>query len=388
MKAAQGADIASLLAHAGWLRRFALALVRDADEAEDLAQDTMLSAWRHPMAGAERGWLSPVARNLAVDRFRASRRRQGREHATESLRAGRVATPEELIGDAQIHKQVAEVVVGLSEPFRQAIVLRFYEGRSSADIARELAVPEGTVRWRVKEGLERVRRKLDAQHGNDRSAWVAALAPLVPQPLPGGPPQQPNPVQAPVGLSGTGYVAMAVLGASVLALAIVSVVARTRRTPTLQETEASTPMTATESAPLAGAVPIFNLTSLTGPATEEGGPLAPGPGRADAQTLVEELLEAIEGNDYDAFVAKGSAPFRAALPTRGFASVSATLGHRLAQGHRVSLFGSVRRTNTLDWLFKLELADGGDDGLVTLAMDGWQVAGFLVDAPTTPPAEK
>lgn len=50
----------------------------------------------------------------------------------------------------------------------------------------------------------------------------------------------------------------------------------------------------------------------------------------------------------------------------------------------MSLFGNVRRAQTMDWLFKIEFADGGDDALVTLAMEGWQVAGFLVDVPPKP----
>jgi hypothetical protein len=80
-----------------------------------------------------------------------------------------VTTPEELVGNAQIHRHVAEAVANLAEPFRQTLVLRFYQGLSSAEIAHKLREPEGTIRWRVKEGLARVRRELDRRHGDDRS---------------------------------------------------------------------------------------------------------------------------------------------------------------------------------------------------------------------------
>src|SRR4051812_47707525 len=132
MRAEATADLAALLAQAGWLRRFARALVGDAAAADDLAQETMLSALGRPATGAGRAWLAAVARNLAVDRFRGSTRRERREraaHAGDPL-IGRVASPEELIGDAQIHRQVAEAVARLAEPFRQTVVLRFYEGLS------------------------------------------------------------------------------------------------------------------------------------------------------------------------------------------------------------------------------------------------------------------
>src|SRR3954470_11281443 len=184
MKAETTADLATLLAQAGWLRRFARALVQDAASAEDLAQETLLSAVRRPAEGGGRAWLATVARNLAVDRFRHAGRRERREEAAhvQDPSAGRVASPEELIGDAQIHRHVAEAVARLPEPFRQTVVLRFYEGLSSAEIARRLGEPEGTIRWRLKEALDRVRTELDARYGDDRSAWRAALAPLLPAP--------------------------------------------------------------------------------------------------------------------------------------------------------------------------------------------------------------
>src|SRR5512142_2198209 len=132
MNAGHTADMEALLTHAGWLRRFARALVGNADDAEDRAQDTLVTAWQKPSAGG-RAWLSKVARNLAVDRFRGNARRQRREEAADEHSVGRAPTPEALLGDAQIHRQVADAVTTLAEPFRQTLVLRFYEGMSSAE---------------------------------------------------------------------------------------------------------------------------------------------------------------------------------------------------------------------------------------------------------------
>jgi hypothetical protein len=91
----------------------------------------------------------------------------------------------------------------------------------------------------------------------------------------------------------------------------------------------------------------------------------------------EELLAAVEGNDYDAFVAKGSPSFRVAIGRERLDAANAALGARLSGGHRASVLGSVHRRRTVDWFFKLEFDDGGDDTLCILAMDGWQVAGFV-----------
>lgn len=380
MKTERTTGLENLLAHAGWLRRFALALSKDADEAEDLVQETMVASWQHPVEPLERAWLARVARNLMLNRLRGSRRRGTRERDTEPLRAMQVSTPEELIAGAQIHRTVAEVVAGLAEPFRQTLFLRFYEGLSCAEIARELRVPDGTIRWRIKEGLTRVRRELDIRHGNDRSAWMALLAPLIPRPGSGEPTSQARPIhQVPtVGMR----LALATLGVSLLSLIILAWLAHIRR-------ELPRPMVHQASVlPAALDLPMAHQSSLRGSlpreditAPEESPAVPPGPASADAQSLADELLQAVRDNDYDGFVAKGSAFFRAALPTGVFAGLNSKVGTPLERGYRVFPLGDVRRPGIIDWLFKIEFVDGNDDRLLTLVMDGWQVAGFYFDDP-------
>ena len=373
MKTGPTAELAALLAQAGWLRRFARALVRDEDAA-DLAQDTLTTALRQPSAGRGRAWLATVARNLAVDRFRRDERRDRREAVASD--DGQVATPEELIANAQIHRHVAEAVATLPEPFRQTLVLRFYQGLTAAEIARKLGEPEGTIRWRVKEGLQRVRRELDARHHQARAEWVAALSPLLPKsdaPIP-----RPPLRLFPAAISFVGLV----LG--LLGIVTCLVVLRARPHTPSPMVEATT-----EPAYPARAVspPRLAPASATVPAEEPSG-LPPGPGMGDAQALAEELLRAVENQDYDAFVAKGAAAFRAAVTTEGFAQFSAKMRERLSHGRRVTPLGPVRRPEHVDWLFKIEFADDGDDALVTLPMDGWQVAGFLINEPIPMPEEK
>jgi RNA polymerase sigma-70 factor (ECF subfamily) len=380
MKAEHTADMEALLAQAGWLRRFAQALLHNADDAEDLTHDTLATALRQPPASAGRAWLATVARNLAVDRLRGDARRLRREEAAWECDAGRVATPEELIGDAQIHRSVAETVANLAEPFRQTLVLRFYQGLSSAEIARKLREPEGTIRWRVKEGLARVRRELDRRHGDDRATWVAALAPLLPK---GGAPVA-RPLRDARGFPALVYLAVTAMGLlSVVALAIVL---RRHKVEVARE-DRSPP--AVENTPVLRSAPTvrLNLARTVTPQADAPATLPPGPGSADAESLAEELLLAIQGNDYDAFVAKGSASFRAAVAIARFAQLSSKVGGRLAQGYRVTTLGSVRRLEHLDWIFEIEFSDEGDDALVTLPMVGWQVAGFLINEPFPMPVE-
>jgi RNA polymerase sigma factor (sigma-70 family) len=384
MKAESTAALETLLAQSGWLRRFARALVGDAAAAEDLAQETMLSALRRPAPGGGRAWLATVARNLAVDGFRGGARRKRREadaHALD-LPASEVSSPEGLIGDAQIHRQVAEAVTRLAEPFRQTVVLRFYEGLSSADIARRLAEPEGTIRWRLKEALDRVRADLDARHANDRGAWRAALAPLLPAPRTDAPPSPPPGAPLPRGSAVASFApVVGVVLAGAMATALVAVVV-VRSSPGLfarapdPPTSSRPPPSNEAAAPAATSATRVGLPHIALPSSTND-PSA-SPSRADARSLAEELLAAIQSKDYDAFVAKGSPWFRAAAGQARLDAANAALGGRLSRGHHVSVLGNVQRRRTVDWFLKIEFDDGGDDALCTLAMDGWQVAGFLV----------
>jgi RNA polymerase sigma-70 factor (ECF subfamily) len=177
-----GTTMDGLLRHAGWLRRFAAALVGDRTAGEDVAQETLLSAWRRRPETVRdvRPWLATVASNEARDRARGETRRAAREQGAGDALAAVVSTPERLVADAEAHRVIAAIVSGLEEPFREAIVLRYYDGLSAADVARRLGVPAATVRSRLIRGLERVRAELDARHGGDRKVWLRALLPLLP----------------------------------------------------------------------------------------------------------------------------------------------------------------------------------------------------------------
>jgi RNA polymerase sigma factor (sigma-70 family) len=177
-----------LLAEADWLTRLSHHLVSDEDVASDLVQDTWVAALRSPPDASRppRPWLAEVMRNALRRRRRDHERRSRREE-----RAGQgepVASPatDELLERMRLQKIVAERVVALDEPFRTALLMRYYEGRSSADIARALAVPEGTVRWRLKEARDRLRTALDGLHGGERNAWAVGLAPAPMAGLKGG----------------------------------------------------------------------------------------------------------------------------------------------------------------------------------------------------------
>lgn len=175
----QAASPEQLLEHADWLRALARALVRDGSDADDLAQETYAAALANPPTADRpvRPWLAGVMRNLARFRARGAARRQRREEQSQPV-APSVASPAELVERVQTQRLMADLVLALDEPFRSTILLRYYEGYSAAQIARELGVPAGTVRWRLKRGLDQLRVQLDRAHGGERKQWLAAVAPL------------------------------------------------------------------------------------------------------------------------------------------------------------------------------------------------------------------
>lgn len=172
------AEIETLMAELSWLKRLASALVRDEGDASDLVQDTWLVAAEHaPTDGRPlKPWLSRVALNLVRMRSRSSTRRRAREAALEPSEAS--PTPDELVGRLRAQRVVADEVLKLSEPYRDVVLLHFFEELSSAEIARRFSIPEGTVRRRLKTALDELRGRLHAEESKTGQPVVALLAPL------------------------------------------------------------------------------------------------------------------------------------------------------------------------------------------------------------------
>ncbi len=166
-----------LLANAAWARRLARRLTADEATADDLVQETWIAATQHPPDSDRpvRPWLA-VLRNLSIKRHLAERRRDARNATMAMPDASH--SPDALLERMEVQRLLAELVGSLDEPYRQAVVLRYFEELSAAEIARRLAIPAGTVRWRIKVALDELKKRLDERHGGRRAQWLAALLPL------------------------------------------------------------------------------------------------------------------------------------------------------------------------------------------------------------------
>lgn len=156
--------------HASALLRHAYRLCDgDLARAEDVVQETLLRAWRHPPAmdparGSVRGWLFTVAHNIAVDGHRA-RAARPTEVGDDILSS--IAEPEDDVDRALDRWLVADALGTLAAHHRDAIVETFYRGRSVAEAARVLGVPPGTVKSRCYYALRALRVAL-AERGIQR----------------------------------------------------------------------------------------------------------------------------------------------------------------------------------------------------------------------------
>lgn len=132
------------------------------EEAADLSQEILLTALKRlpSLRDSERfePWLWGIAENAA----RSFRRRAGRERARFSYDLPELAGDGDLAEDIEREEEYAalrERVAMLSEAYRQTVILYYYEGLSTREIAERTGVAEGTVTWRLSEARRKLKKE-------------------------------------------------------------------------------------------------------------------------------------------------------------------------------------------------------------------------------------
>jgi RNA polymerase sigma-70 factor, ECF subfamily len=141
-------------------------------DAEEVVLEAFAQAWRDAPRfeagrGSVAGWLTMIARSRALDLVRA---RSRRERITASAAADRPETspamgdfrpdPARALDHDERRRQVEQALTLLSPPQRQAIELAYFEGLSQSEIAERLQEPLGTVKTRVRLGMQKLRECL------------------------------------------------------------------------------------------------------------------------------------------------------------------------------------------------------------------------------------
>ena len=150
--------------------RVASAASRNTSRVEDTVQEGFLSIWRsraafQPELGSFQGWSMGIIRNRAID----ANRREAAGHRPQLAEADGDSVPER--SAASLEDEVVARSEGaalraslalLPEAQAEVIALAFFGELTHTEIAEQLALPEGTVKGRMRLGLERLRSQIGA----------------------------------------------------------------------------------------------------------------------------------------------------------------------------------------------------------------------------------
>jgi RNA polymerase sigma-70 factor, ECF subfamily len=157
--------------HYAAIYRYLLSLTRQAERAADLTQETFLRGWRHLGAyqgrGSLRSWLYQIAYREFLQAVRRQREQVGWEDVAEPAAPDGVDWTEAL--------GLRDAVDRLPLEERELVLLHYLEGYTSAEIARIVEIPAGTVRYRLAHAREGLRAALS---GDDLLYLNEPLVPM------------------------------------------------------------------------------------------------------------------------------------------------------------------------------------------------------------------
>jgi len=142
--------------------RVAYSVLRNREEAEDVAQNALIQAYRHfrSLRGRDRfkAWLVRITWRLAINHTRGNRRREAREALPAETALP--MTAEDILASRELAAHLWRAIDDLPEKLRTVIVLASIEDHELSDVARLLAVPPGTVKSRLFLARQRLAEKL------------------------------------------------------------------------------------------------------------------------------------------------------------------------------------------------------------------------------------
>jgi RNA polymerase sigma-70 factor, ECF subfamily len=161
--------------HAGLVHTLALRMLRERGEAEEVVQDVFLQAWRQAGTysrdrGTPEAWLITMARSRGIDKVRSRRRRDEMVRPAED--PDRLTEPvalESASGPAEARATLGGALGDLPAAQRSVLELAYFDGLTQTEIATRLGEPLGTVKTRMRSGLERLRGILAARSGAERA---------------------------------------------------------------------------------------------------------------------------------------------------------------------------------------------------------------------------
>ncbi|MBX3014946.1 MAG: sigma-70 family RNA polymerase sigma factor [Caldilineaceae bacterium] len=156
--------------HAPVIYNLILRIVREPRTAEELVQESFWQVWQKAGdfrgTGAGAAWLYRIARNRALDRLRQHSARpqtltwEPEEQAPLMDRYAQVPSVETTVEQRWQQQQVRQSLAAIPEEQRVILELAYFEGMTQSEIAEHLALPIGTIKSRIRLGVEKLERLL------------------------------------------------------------------------------------------------------------------------------------------------------------------------------------------------------------------------------------
>ncbi len=148
--------------HGPALHRWLIGRFSDAQMAEEVVQESVLTAWRKyeqfdPERGSERSWIFGISRNVAATRYQRNLRH------LRSVPTG--DTLDTIVDDAELSRVterslIADAMASLSSDHQLVVAAAYWDGLSTKEIAAQLGIPDGTVKSRLHYALRILRTQL------------------------------------------------------------------------------------------------------------------------------------------------------------------------------------------------------------------------------------
>ena len=147
----------------------AMRMLRARSDAEDLLQEVFVQVWRQARnysteRGSPEAWIVNIARSRAIDKIRSIRRMEKSFVLTDDpARAESSDNVESSAAESEARMAMNSALANLPDTQRKVLELAYFDGLTQTEIANRLAEPLGTVKTRMRSGIQRLRDMLGTQ---------------------------------------------------------------------------------------------------------------------------------------------------------------------------------------------------------------------------------